>query len=121
MPAYPFRISPDQSVSAKAKQALMTGAKELQLFTYRQRYQLGNAAQRASLLHTLNTEFDVTVPLPAVPAGGRAVFYLIVADGVPVLLAEDEVLPAVVLYALAKGGLDAARRVSYRPETLPAP
>ena len=111
-----FRIRPAQSVAAKAMQALMILSNELKLVVYRQPYQLGDTAQREALLHTLNTEFNTTIELPK---KGRTVAFLVVVEGKPLLLHTDEVLPFAVGYALAKGGLDAARRVSYRADMLP--
>ena len=112
----PFRIRADQSVAAKAMQALMILSNELRLAVYRQPYQLGDTAQREALLHTLNTEFDTTIDLPK---KGRHVMYLVIVEGAPLLLHVDEVLPWVIGYAHAKGGIDAARRVSYRADMLP--
>lgn len=121
-----FRIAPDQSIAAKSKQALMIAASELKILIYREPYQLGDVDQRNSLLHTLNTEFDETIPLPA----GRGVFYLIVVEDPaeqgekpkrrPVLIPENDVQAFVVGYAIAKVGIERARRVSYCAEMLPA-
>jgi len=121
-----FRIAPSQSPAAKAKQSLMVAAGELRILTYREPYQLSDRAQRDSLLHTLNTEFDETIPLPA--DGG--VFYLIVVEDPakaggkpkrrPVIVPENDVQAWVVGYAVAKVGIEQARRVSYRAEMLPA-
>lgn len=121
-----FRIAPSQSVAAKAKQSLMVAAGELRILTYREPYQLSDVKQRDSLLHTLNTEFDETIPLP----GDGGVFYLIVIEDPaapgkkprrrPVLLPENDVQAWVVGYAVAKVGIELARRVSYRAEMLPA-
>lgn len=112
----PFRIRADQSAAAKAMQALMILSDELKLAVYRQPYQLGDPAQREALLHTLNTEFDTSIDLPK---KGRHVVYLVIVAGVPMLLHTDEVLPFVTAYAFANGGIDAARRVSYRGDMLP--
>jgi hypothetical protein len=124
----PFRIRPDQSVAAKAKQTLMILSNELRLAVYRQPFQIGDVPQREALLHLLNTEFGTTIPLPK---KGRAVVYLVACEDnsgaqprrVPFLVHEDEVLPFVVGYAFAhpRGGFDAARRVSYRADMLPLP
>jgi|ERR1051325_9042270 hypothetical protein len=116
----PFRIATGQSFTATAKQALMIGAGELGLFAYREPYQLGDEDQRASLLHTLNTEFDTSIPLPS--KGTRSVYYLIVLldERQPVIIPESEVVAFVFGYVLGKAGIDAARRVSYRPDMLPA-
>ncbi len=111
-----FRIAPAQALAAKAKQALMIGADELRLFTYYSPYQLGDADQRASLLHTLEEQWGATISLPEAPTG---VFYLVVVDDEPVLVPESDALPFTLAIALATGGPDLARQVSYRPEMLP--
>jgi hypothetical protein len=113
----PFRIAEKQAAAAKAKQALMIGSTELRVFTYREPYQLGDTAQRNSLLRTLNDEFDTTIPLP--PADKPGVFYLVVLDGTPVLVPENDALAFTLGVVLAKEGVEVARRVSYRAEMLP--
>jgi hypothetical protein len=120
MPETPplFRIAANQSLPAKAKQALMIANQELGILIYREPVQIANADQRASVLHLVNTEFNCTI---ALPGRQRGMFYLVVFDGVPSLIPESDVLPVVWAYALAKGGIEMARRVSYRPEMLPAP
>lgn len=114
----PVRIAVDQPIATKAKQALMIGSQELRLFAYRQPYHLGHVDQREALLETLNTEFRRTTALPPKSVSGRLVVYLVVADGEPVLIPENDVLAWVLAYALAKGGRAAADRVSYRPDML---
>lgn len=114
----PVRIGLDQPIATKAKQALMIGFQELRLFAYRQPFHLGYSEQRESLLHTLHTEFNRGVTLPAEDTSKKLVVYLVVFEGEPLLLAEHEVLPWVFAIALAKGGRAMAERVSYRPEML---
>lgn len=64
---------------------------------------------------TGGTNPGISVQRPA------AVFHLVVLDGQPILLPEDDALAFTFGVVLARRGLDAARRVSYRPEMLPAP
>lgn len=126
-----FRIAADQSGGTIAKQALMVASNELGVLTYRQPYQLADAAQRDCLLHTLNTEFDTTIPLPPIKYDNvgkarkarSAIFYLIVDLELkqPVLLPENDVVPFVLGLVLARCGIEAARRVTYRAEMLPVP
>lgn len=118
MPDRLSRIAPGQSVGQTAKQSLMIASGELEILGYRGLYQLGQPAQRQSLLHTLNTEFDVTIPL-----ADRGVFYPIVDldQRLPVALPEADVVAFVLGYGLARGGIDAARRLTYRPDMLPLP
>lgn len=118
MPDLPFRIAPGQADWAMRTQSLMVAANELRVFTYREPYYLGNPDQRASLEYTLLTEFGATFPLPD---DTRGVFYLIVLDGSPVLLPEEDANAFAFGVVLARQGLQAARRVSYRPEMLPDP
>lgn len=123
-----FRIAPGQSGGHMARQALMIAAKELRVITYREPYQMADPDQRDCLLHTLNTEFDQTIPLPPVEydRSGEprsSVFYLIVdlKTRIPILLPEGDVVPFVLALVFARQGIDAARRVTYRAEMLPAP
>lgn len=117
----PFRIAAGQSGGTVARQALMIAANELGVLGYRQPYQLGDSTQRTHLLHTLNTEFNTTIPLP--PKDTRAVFYLVVDLELrkPILVPESDVVPFVFGYVLRAAGLAAAQRVSYRAEMLPVP
>jgi hypothetical protein len=114
------RLLPAQATGAKAKQAAMIASGELRVLTYREGYQLADPAQRASLEYTLREEFGTAIPLPPVDPDGSAVSYLLVVNGVPVLVPEDDVQPFVAGVVLALAGVDAARRVSYRPDMLPA-
>lgn len=125
------RIAVKQALAAKAKQVLMTGDLELGLFVYRQPYQLGNAEQRASLAATLEEEFHASIPLPEIEmkwdatakahVPKKSTVYLVVVAGTPVLVHENDALAFTLGLALAKGGIDMARRVSYRLDMLPLP
>lgn len=119
-PAPYTRMLPAQATGAKAKQAAMIAANELRLLTYREGYQLADPAQRASLEYTLREEFDTAIALPEVAPDGSAVSYLLVVNGVPVLVPEDDMQPFIAGVVLALGGVGPARRVSYRPDMLPA-
>jgi hypothetical protein len=55
----------------------------------------------------------VTVSRPA------GVFHLVVLDNIPILVPEDDALGFTIGVVLARLGVEAARRVSYRPEMLP--
>jgi hypothetical protein len=114
----PVRIAVEQSIATKAKQALMIGSQELRLFAYRHPYHLGHVDQREVLLETLHGEFKRSAALPPKSVSSRLVVYLVVAEGEPLLIPENDVLPWVFAYALAKGGRAAAARVSYRPDML---
>lgn len=123
------RIATGQSVATKAKQALMVGGQELELFTFRQPYHLGYEDQRADLLETLRAEFGRTVELPPIELSSKLVSYLIVIEVKsgrgkrtyePVLIPEVEVLPWVFGYVLGRAGREAAERVGYRPDMLTA-
>jgi hypothetical protein len=48
-----------------------------------------------------------------------AVVYLVVVNDEPILVPENDVLPFTLGIALATGGPEMARKVSYRPEMLP--
>lgn len=112
-PGHTFRIMPGQAHAAVAKQALMIGDGELDLFTYREPYVINDAAQLASLVETLRTELGQAVAMPDTPAG---VFYLIIRNGEAALIPQDDA-PAVVWgIAFAVGGMQMAQRVSWRPE-----
>lgn len=113
-----FRIAAGQPVATKAKQSLMIGSQELEMFVYRQPYHLGHASQREALLHTLEAEFGRTAELPTLEASTRLVVYLVVVDDEPILIPEVEVLPWVFGYVFAKAGREVAQRVSYRSEML---
>jgi len=113
-----FRIAERQAPAAKAKQALMIAANELRVFTFYSPYQLADPGQRESLRVQLAEQFGATIPMPQETAG---VFHLVVLDGVPLLIPENDALAFTFGVVLARRGLDAARRVSYRPEMLPAP
>jgi hypothetical protein len=117
-PAPAFRIAAKQAPAAKAKQALMIAANELGVFTFYFPCQLGDAEQRESLRTLLAEQFDSAIPMPEETTG---VFHLVVLDGVPLLIPENDALAFTAGVVLARLGLDAARRVSYRPEMLPAP
>jgi hypothetical protein len=67
-----------------------------------------------SFTYDKGPEPGVTISTPP------GVFFLIDLDGVPLTLPEDDALPFILGVVLAKRGLEAARRVSYRPEMLPA-
>lgn len=124
MPPQPH-IAADQPVAVMAKQVLMT-VSERRLITYRQVYHLGYTDQRQSLLHTLEKEFHRTADLPTPVMVGKnkdkfafnMVFYLVIADGEPILLPEEQVLPWVFGYVFGKAGREAAERISYRPDML---
>ncbi len=119
LPDTGFRIAAHQAMAAKAKQALMIADEELRLLLYRQPYQLANDMQRASLLNTLREEFDAEIPL--VTLDRKTTGFLVVYDGTPIIVYEADALPFVLGIALATGGIDMARRVSYRVDMLPAP
>lgn len=109
----PYRIMPGQAHAAVAKQALMIGDGELDLFTYREPYVINDPAQMASLVTTLSTELGQAVTMPDTPTG---VFYLIIRRGEAALIPQDDA-PAVVWgIAFADGGMQMAQRVSWRPE-----
>lgn len=112
-PPTPFRIMPGQATPAMAKQALMILANELRMVTYREPYNLGDPAHVASLLHTLKTELNQTIPLPDEPTG---IFYLIVCKGQAALIAQQDVAAVAWGIAFALGGMPAAQRISWRPE-----
>jgi hypothetical protein len=113
-----FRIASKQAPAAKAKQALMIAANELGVFTFYSPYQLSDPDQRDALNVQLDEQFGAAIPMPKDTAG---VFHLVVLDGVPLLIPENDALAFTFGVVLARLGLDAARRVSYRPEMLPAP
>lgn len=132
MTSFPFRLLPKQATGSKAKQALMIASGELDAFTYREGYQLNDSTQRAALERTLRSEFNVTIPLPDIEMIKKKgtnppvweprsmVSYLIIIQGLPVLVPEEDVLPFVLATVLSQAGPDAARRVSYRADMLPA-
>jgi hypothetical protein len=111
-----FRIAARQAPAAKAKQSAMIGSVELEVFTYYFPFQMADSNQRASVKAWLATR-GAAIPMPAESTG---VFFLLELDDVPILLAENDALPFILGVVLAKRGLEAARRVSYRPEMLPA-
>lgn len=113
----PYRIAPKQAPAAKAKQALMIGSDELGAFTYICPYQIGDEQQRLAV-EGMFTNMGHTLALPDDAAG---VFYLIVMDSVPIMVPETDAVAFTMGVVLARLGLDAARRVSYRSEMLPAP
>jgi len=113
----PFRIAAKQAPAAKAKQALMIAANELGVFTFYFPCQLADAEQRDSLRALLAEQFGAKIPMPEETTG---VFHLVVLDDVPLLIPENDALAFTFGVVLARLGLDAARRVSYRPEMLPA-
>jgi hypothetical protein len=137
----PLRIDPNDTGAVRAKNALMIASQELRLFAYHQPYDLDDPEQRAELEHTLATEFNRTIEMPAPgvpsartavrggrPAGAAGVFYLIVlrqrgagrTTGEPVLVPESDVLAFVFGFALAASGRGAAQRVHYRTGMLTA-
>lgn len=113
-----FRIAAYQAPAAKAKQAAMIAANELGIFTYFWPVQLADAEQRDSLRRLLAEQYGSEIPMPADTTG---VFLFIELDGVPALIPENDAPAFVLGVVLGKRGLDAARRVTYRPEMLPAP
>jgi hypothetical protein len=116
------RLLPAQATGAKAKQALMIASGELDVFTYREGYQLADLDQRAALERTLRDEFDTSIPLPTVDPDDEDAYmvsYLVVVNGLPVLVPEEEAQPFALALVLALAGVKAARRVSYRPDMLP--
>lgn len=119
-----FRMLPKQATGAKAKQSLMIASSELGAITYREGYQLGDPDQRESLLHTLRHEFNTTIPMPTFDPADEdpyLVSYLVVVNGVPVLVPEEEAQAFALATVLCLAGVEAARRVSYRADMLPAP
>lgn len=112
----PFRIAAKQAPAAKAKQSAMIGSDELEVFTYYFPFQAADPKQRASVAAWLAQRGD-TIPMPDETTG---VFFLLELDGVPIVLPENDALPFILGVVLAKRGLEAARRVTYRPEMLPA-
>lgn len=112
-----FRIAAKQAPAAKAKQSAMIGSDELEVFTYYFPFQASDPKQCASVQAWLDQR-GVDIAWPAETGG---VFLLLELDGVPIVLPENDALPFILGVVLAKRGLDAARRVTYRPEMLPAP
>ncbi len=113
----PVRISPYQSNTTRAIQAVMIAATELELITALGPYQVGEPVQRESVLTWLRTRYNMTIPLTQT----RGLVFPILVDGTPVVLTEDNALPALTMLALVKLGLDGARRLSHRPDMLPVP
>lgn len=113
------RILSEQSTGSKAKQALMVASQELGVFTYREGYQLSDPDQRDALEHTLRHEFNTSIALPEV-GDIYTVSYLVVINGAPVLVPEEDAVQFTLGAVLALAGVQAARRVSYRPGMLPA-
>lgn len=113
-----FRIAAKQAPAAKAKQTLMIAANELGVFTFYFPCQLSDPDQRASLQHMLADRYRASIPMPE---GTTGVFHLIELDGLPMLIPENDALAFALGVVIARQGLAGARRVSYRPEMLPAP
>lgn len=113
---WPVRFMLSQAPGTKARQSLMVLSRELELACYREPYHLGHQEPRDDLLFTLEHDYNgATVDLPPIEESAKLVVYLVVMEGVPHILPESHVLGIVWGYALGKGGMAAADRVSYLP------
>jgi hypothetical protein len=103
---------------AKAKHACMVGSHELRLFTYMQPYDLRRRSQVDALRALYESEFKRPAPAGIDSPGDDPVRYLIILDGEPILLPQNEAAPTIFGMAIAKLGWEAGIKVLHREDLL---